>query len=450
MSLGGFQSVVSKHLVGFKGVPGCTETHWTYDMGFGCDARIRRLNLWSTNLSIVRIAGLGYQQQPDWAYPVHGMNAGMLSFEMAEGSVNGGYAAPVIVGGNYTLTGEWRGDVTPEFSDPELQQVFGDEALTVSFEASHITATGHDRACELKSSEPRLFMGSYGPAQGMPSPARCAITQPAETTTAPDTGGNIGKDTCKGRQNGTCFFPSTPQIGFYWDPCCYFGKLGCHADAVNIECRFCGNGPWSSVSCPSTTTTTTAEAAFRYKLITSGACHDLGLDPVKNEAACQAAAQELGLEATSVTAIQRPDRPEWCYWHSSSSLWLNSDPSAAGNGAQVNVSAGNRYPICEVRRFRVITTGTCGGIGWFPITSLQRCEEAGKALGIVDTSATATDLSDRPEGCYLFQGVYLWFGRSPDSKGKGAETSEPGLSRHPICTPSASSLLEISPQGLLQ
>lgn len=428
MSLGGYQSIVSQHLTGFSNVSACEKTHWTYDKGYGCKTAVRRLNLWSTNLSIVHIQGEGYAQQPDWKYPVLGMNAGMMPFQKPNGARHGGYGMPVILGNNYTILGEWRGDVIVEFSDKSLTKYFGSEAVNVSFEANS------NRPCELRAEDDEPFVGADGPAQGMPAIVRCVINKPQETTSRPP-GGDLGGGTCTGRTTGSCSFASPPQITYYWEPCCTHNALGCHADAVNVECRFCGAGPWSTIPCPSTTTTTTLEGAFRFQLIKSGTCASLGLDPIQSTSICQDAAKELGLPDVSATSIQRPDRPEGCYWYSNTRLWINTDPRAAGNGAQANSSDVHRYPICEVPHYRIISDGTCASSSLFPITTTKRCEDAAKALGLSDTVASIDETHpDRPEGCYLFLGQYIWMGLHPGTVGKGAEQSVAGKSRHPICS----------------
>mmetsp|Transcript_838 Transcript_838/g.1791 ORF Transcript_838/g.1791 Transcript_838/m.1791 type:complete len:320 (+) Transcript_838:515-1474(+) len=49
-----------------------------------------------------------------------------------------------------------------------------------------------------------------------------------------------------------CHFPegSIPTTPYFWDASCEMGKLGCWADGIHAECRFCGEGPYRDVSCP--------------------------------------------------------------------------------------------------------------------------------------------------------------------------------------------------------
>lgn len=60
---------------------------------------------------------------------------------------------------------------------------------------------------------------------------------------------------------GACSWPALPLTPFVWDPSCTVGQLGCDADGVHIQCRFCGEHPFSP--CPTTVTSTTTTTATR-------------------------------------------------------------------------------------------------------------------------------------------------------------------------------------------
>lgn len=62
----------------------------------------------------------------------------------------------------------------------------------------------------------------------------------AATTEAP--GNNTGV--------GTCAFELEPLTPYYWDRGCYMGLHGCNADGKNVQCRFCGEGGFSDILCP--------------------------------------------------------------------------------------------------------------------------------------------------------------------------------------------------------
>lgn len=49
-----------------------------------------------------------------------------------------------------------------------------------------------------------------------------------------------------------CAFANPPVVPYYWDPKCTFDNtsLGCWADGVHAECRFCGEEPYTGVHCP--------------------------------------------------------------------------------------------------------------------------------------------------------------------------------------------------------
>merc|ERR1719384_1203592 len=87
----------------------------------------------------------------------------------------------------------------------------------------------------------------------------------------------------------------------------------------------------------------------------------------------------------------------------------------------------------QIRFVAEISEGSCSGIGGLPINDVDLCERAAAVLGVPDRTASTTNAVRRPEGCYVFRGNSLFMGVNPQSRGKGAETSTRGRSRHPIC-----------------
>jgi len=49
-----------------------------------------------------------------------------------------------------------------------------------------------------------------------------------------------------------CSFVNEPITNYFWDSGCQMGMLGCYADGVHVQCRFCGSGAYSPVQCPAT------------------------------------------------------------------------------------------------------------------------------------------------------------------------------------------------------
>jgi len=103
-------------------------------------------------------------------------------------------------------------------------------------------------------------------------------------------------------------------------------------------------------------------------------------------------------------------------------------PYAGVDGAGVGLNSGDSEP-----KFRLITEGACANAGMVAITKVATCEVAAAVLGLVKLEAGTTADVERPEGCYYGNERVLWMGINPLSKGKGAETSVPGASRHPVC-----------------
>jgi len=54
------------------------------------------------------------------------------------------------------------------------------------------------------------------------------------------------------RRLGACSFDNEPTVPFFWDESCPQDgqSLGCLADGVHAQCRFCGAGDYSEVLCP--------------------------------------------------------------------------------------------------------------------------------------------------------------------------------------------------------
>lgn len=52
--------------------------------------------------------------------------------------------------------------------------------------------------------------------------------------------------------SGQCSFANEPSINFFWDPRCLEKgtSLGCNADGINQQCRFCGAGEFKDIVCP--------------------------------------------------------------------------------------------------------------------------------------------------------------------------------------------------------
>ena len=78
--------------------------------------------------------------------------------------------------------------------------------------------------------------------------------------------------------------------------------------------------------------------------------------------------------------------------------------------------------------YRKFFSGSCTFPGWEPITNIDECNVAAQDIGNMDTTATITENSPRPEGCY--DNGNLWLAINPMNKGNGADST-----RHPICKP---------------
>jgi len=308
-SLGGHRSMVSQHLKGFESIEGCERQSSVWDSAIACDADIRRLNVWSVDLGVVNISGPGYVSREEMTMdrPVHGLDGGIMYYETNWGTTAKGYGAPVLLGGNYSLSGHWEGDVFFEVSDPIAQEIMGKP------ETLSLNVTG-SIDCELLATDAREFMSPKGvtmDAADVPLP--CKIISPIrETLIEPDPGlisdpsENLDDDMCEEnaevhccpdgscddvctgdsccptgagtnstcpsaavdkaemcthskafscrppevRLTGECAWVNEPWDDYYWEPSCTSGIKYCWADGINAECRFCGTGAFADVPCP--------------------------------------------------------------------------------------------------------------------------------------------------------------------------------------------------------
>ncbi|CAE7249476.1 Cemip2 [Symbiodinium sp. CCMP2592] len=325
-SLGGYRSMVSRHLNGFANLTGCEALESEeWDRAVACSIEVRRLNLWSADLGDLKLTGPGYDVEPNNSTIVKGMNAGKLIWE----PMHRGYGAVVALGHNYSVAGNFRGDIATELSDVVLEEVTGQT------EAVKVTIGNY--TCQVAAADDRSWLGVQGRAPWTAPSVSCltqayeasslvrtttaAATTLTATTTAPGTCGLESEvpccpdgsctDQCRGSEccptpegtrtcpsasvveaptcelgkrydctgktgvSGACQFPNPPTIGYFWDPFCHFGKLGCFADGKNVECRFCGSGAFQEVPCQTTTTTSTSTTTTT-TTTTAGACSALG------------------------------------------------------------------------------------------------------------------------------------------------------------------------------
>lgn len=95
----------------------------------------------------------------------------------------------------------------------------------------------------------------------------------------------------------------------------------------------------------------------------------------------------------------------------------------------------------EDNQFEKLSRGSCTSEGLHIISDSAQCKAAAELLGLEGLlEVSPTSVVERPEGCYYFINATdktrtLWLGTSPESVGKGAETSNiaKGWIREPIC-----------------
>jgi len=94
--------------------------------------------------------------------------------------------------------------------------------------------------------DPTCAMGKLGcNADGLHVQCRYCMQRPFESVSCPE---------AVAPRKDICTFPKRgePLIPYYWEPECTEGMLGCWADAIHPQCRFCGVGVFANITCPST------------------------------------------------------------------------------------------------------------------------------------------------------------------------------------------------------
>merc|ERR1712151_854500 len=150
-SLGGYRTNTRKHLNGFGALEGCSPAGPEWADGYGCTKHIRRLNVWGHwDVGTLKISGPGYDVGANWGAPVHGMNAGHMLYE----PMHRGYGAPVVLGEQYTLTGQMHDEMIPDFSDNVLASYFG--------HSESVNVRVGSNACHLQASDDKRFVSPLG------------------------------------------------------------------------------------------------------------------------------------------------------------------------------------------------------------------------------------------------------------------------------------------------
>lgn len=97
--------------------------------------------------------------------------------------------------------------------------------------------------------DPECKAGGLGcNADGIHMECRFCAARPFESVQCPGS---------EAKPEGACTWPlhSEPAVPYFWDSSCEMDVLGCWADGIHAECRFCGSGSYSSIACPETAAT---------------------------------------------------------------------------------------------------------------------------------------------------------------------------------------------------
>merc|ERR1712087_443098 len=89
--------------------------------------------------------------------------------------------------------------------------------------------------------DPECEVGMLGcKADGVNPQCRFCAERPFETVPCPEHVAPI-ENACTWPQRGE------PLVPHFWDESCEMGMLGCWADGIHAQCRFCGAGVYSEI-----------------------------------------------------------------------------------------------------------------------------------------------------------------------------------------------------------
>merc|ERR1712187_339487 len=98
----------------------------------------------------LKISGPGYNVEANEEDPVHGMNAGKMIYE----HMHRGYGTPVVLGEEYTITGDMHDDMILELSDNVLASYFG--------HSEGVSVRVGQNSCTLQASDDKSFISPRG------------------------------------------------------------------------------------------------------------------------------------------------------------------------------------------------------------------------------------------------------------------------------------------------
>lgn len=89
-------------------------------------------------------------------------------------------------------------------------------------------------------------------ADGIHAQCRFCGDHPYTSLSCPSVVGGQGPRPGPSTQDtaASCNFENEPLMPYFWDDDCQTGKLGCLADGVHPQCRFCAKRPFESIECP--------------------------------------------------------------------------------------------------------------------------------------------------------------------------------------------------------
>lgn len=165
-----------------------------------------------------------------------------------------------------------------------------------------------------------------------------------------------------------------------------------------------------------TTTTTTSgsttstEEVVAFTAVDGDVCASAGLCEIATSETCEQAADELSMDDTVATVLDRNDKLSGCYVSPNGKLRFNAAASAvAPDSEQTKLcldcslsTTSTTTTTTEPPTYITVMGGTCGDEGYCTIQSRDTCAEAANELALPDTSVgVAFENAAKPPGCWL-------------------------------------------------
>merc|ERR1712048_1318620 len=136
--------------------------------------------------------------------------------------------------------------------------------------------------------------------------------------------------------------------------------------------------------------------------IAKRSCVELGAQPIRDVATCEAAGVALQLSGKRARRSSVTPRPEGCYTKNFK-LFFSTNSANAGRSTAPKAGRRDAKQICEfsTTKFTTVADSTCFAAGMEPVDDALSCAKAAAELGLASSDPSNTSATGRPRGCYF-------------------------------------------------